>query len=160
LEPEPPLQGTSEAFLPRPIALPLLTKFDRNGILSGWPFSSPLLFVERESFQAELRDLLHQAPSFLIIGNPLADRLLHGLRDVDHPSLSTYPEGQVKAGMKLAPGALAAGLSAGSLHCDQAAEDKGLLVKDLGEAGTGSSFRIGEMASGTHGNYLLLSDII
>jgi hypothetical protein len=94
-------------------------------------------------------------PSFLIIGNPLTDRLLHGLRDVDHLSLSAHSEGQVKTGMKLAPGALAAGLSAGSFHRDEAAENKGLLVKDLGETGASSSFRIGEMASGTHRDHLL-----
>jgi hypothetical protein len=101
-----------------------------------------LVFLEKESFETELRDLLHQVPSFHIIGNPLTDRLLHGLRDMDHLSLSAHPEGQVKAGMKLAPGALAAGLSAGSLHRDEAAEDKGLFVKDLGEAGASPPFWI------------------
>jgi len=60
-------------------------------------------------------------PSFQIIGNPSTDWLLHGLRDMDHLSLSTHPQGQVKAGMKLASVALAAGLSAGSLHRDEAA---------------------------------------
>jgi hypothetical protein len=40
---------------------------------------------------------------------------------MDHLSLSTHPQGQVKAGMKLASVALAAGLSAGSLHRDEAA---------------------------------------
>jgi hypothetical protein len=62
---------------------------------------------------------------------------------MDHLSFSAHPEGQVKAGMKLAPGALAAGLSAGSLHHDEAAQDKGFLVKDLGEAGASPPFGIG-----------------
>jgi len=119
-------------------------------IVLGWALSSRLFFLEEESFQTELRDLLHQAPSFLVIGNPLTDWLLHGLRDMDHLSLSVHPEGQVKAGMKLAPGALAARFSAGSLHRDQAAEDKGFFVKDLGKAGASSPFRIGQMVSWAH----------
>ena len=119
-------------------------------IVLGWAFSSRLFFVEKESFETELRDLFHQAPSFLVIGNPLTDRLLHGLRDMDHLSLSGHPESQVKAGMKLAPGALAAGFSAGSLHRDEAAEDKGFFVKDLGEAGASPPFRIGKWLRGAH----------
>jgi hypothetical protein len=62
---------------------------------------------------------------------------------MDHLSFSTHPEGQVKAGMKLAPGALAAGFSTGSLHRDEAAQEKGLIVKDLGEAGASPPFGIG-----------------
>jgi hypothetical protein len=128
-------------------------------IVSGSAISSRLFFLEKESFQTELRDLLHQAPSFLVIGHPLTDRLLHGLRDMDHLSPSGHPEGQVKAGMKLAPGALAAGFSASPLHRDEAAEDKGLFVKDLGEAGTNPPFQIGQVVSRTHGDTLLYSDI-
>jgi hypothetical protein len=67
-------------------------------------------------------------PSFLVIGNPLTDRLFHGLRDMDHLSFSSYPEGQIKAWMKLAPGALAARLSAGPLHGDEAATEEKLFV--------------------------------
>jgi hypothetical protein len=119
-------------------------------IISGWALSARLFFVEKESFETELRDLLHQAPGFLVIGHPLTDRLLHGLRDMDHLSLSGHPEGQVKAGMKLAPGAPASGFSAGPLHRDEAAEDKGLSVKNLGETGTSPPLQVGEMASGWH----------
>ena len=109
-----------------------------------------MFFLDEESFETELRDLLHQLPSFLIIGNPLTDRLLHGLRDMDHLSFFSYPEGQVKARMKLAPGALTAGLPTGPLHGDEAAADEGLLVKDLGETGSSPTFRIGQVASRTH----------
>lgn len=70
----------------------------RIRIVSGWAFPSRLFFLEKESFQTELRNLLHQVPSFLVIGNPLTDRLLHGLGDMDHLSLSADPKGQVKAG--------------------------------------------------------------
>jgi hypothetical protein len=62
---------------------------------------------------------------------------------MDHLSLFSYPEGQIKARMKLAPGALAAGLSTGPLHSDEAAAEKRLLVEDLGQAGTSPSFWIG-----------------
>ena len=112
-------------------------------IVSSWTFPSQLFFLDEESFQAELRDLLHQVPSFLIIGNPLMDRLFHALRDMNHLSLSSYPESQIKAWIKFAAATLAAGLSAGSLHRDEAAQDKGLFVKDLGEAGASPPFRIG-----------------
>jgi hypothetical protein len=74
---------------------------------------------------------------------------------MDHLSLFSYPEGQVKARMKLASGALAARLSTGALHRDEAAAEEGLIVEDLGEAGAGAAFRIGQMASGTHRNHLL-----
>jgi hypothetical protein len=51
---------------------------------------------------------------------------------MDHLSFFSYPQGQIKARMKLASGALAAGLSTGSLHGDEAAAEEGLIVKDLG----------------------------
>jgi hypothetical protein len=51
---------------------------------------------------------------------------------MDHLSLPSHPEGEIKTRMKLASGALAAGLSTGSLHADQAAAEEGLIVKDLG----------------------------
>ncbi len=53
---------------------------------------------------------------------------------MDHLSLSFYPQGQIKAGMKLASGTLAGGLPTGALHRDEAAAEEGLIVKDLGEA--------------------------
>jgi hypothetical protein len=74
---------------------------------------------------------------------------------MDHLSLFSHPESQVKARMKLASGALAAGLPTGALHGDQAAAEEGLLVKDLGETGSSPALRIGQMASGTHRDHLL-----
>ena len=53
---------------------------------------------------------------------------------MDHLSLSAHPDGQVKGRMKLALGALATRFSAGSFHRNEAAEDQGLIVKDLGQA--------------------------
>jgi len=119
-------------------------------IVSSWAFLPQLFFLDEESLQTELRDLLQQVPSFLIIGNPLTDRLFHALRDMDHLSLFSDSQGQIKAGMELASGALAAGLSAGSLHRDEAAQDQGLFVKDLGEAGASPPFRNGQVASRAH----------
>jgi hypothetical protein len=69
---------------------------------------------------------------------------------MDHLSLLSDPQGQIKAGMKLASGALAAGFSTGALHGDEAATEEGLIVKDLGETGPGPTFRVGQMASRTH----------
>jgi hypothetical protein len=37
---------------------------------------------------------------------------------MDHLSLPSHPEGEIKTWMKLASGAFAAGLAAGSLHGD------------------------------------------
>ena len=79
---------------------------------------------------------------------------------MDHLSLFSDSQGQIKAGMKLASGALTAGLPTGTLHGDEAAAEKGLIVKDLGETGSSPTFWIGQMASGTHRNHLLLSDIL
>jgi hypothetical protein len=80
---------------------------------------------------------------------------------MDHLSLFSYPEGQIKAWMKLASGALAARLPAGTLHGDEAATEEGLVVKDLGETGSNPPFRVGQVASGTHREYLLsLTDIL
>jgi hypothetical protein len=69
---------------------------------------------------------------------------------MDHLSLFSYSQSQIKTWMKLAPGALAAGLSTGALHGHQAAAEKGLVVKDLGETGPSPTLRIGQVASRAH----------
>jgi hypothetical protein len=52
--------------------------------------------------------------------------------------------------MKLAPGALAAGLPTGPLHGDEAAAEERLFVKDLGETGSNPTFPIWQVASRAH----------
>jgi len=69
---------------------------------------------------------------------------------MDHLSPFSYPEGQIQARMKLAPGALAAGLATGALHGDEATAEEGLFVKDLGQTGAGPPFRIRQVTSRTH----------
>jgi len=69
---------------------------------------------------------------------------------MDHLSLFSYTESQIKAWMKFAPGAFAAGFATGALHGDEAAAEEGLIVKDLGEAGTSPSLWIRQMASRAH----------
>jgi hypothetical protein len=69
---------------------------------------------------------------------------------MDHLPFLSHPEGQIKAGMKLASDALAAWLPTGALHGDEAATEEGLIVKDLGETGPGPTFRVGQMTSRTH----------
>jgi hypothetical protein len=69
---------------------------------------------------------------------------------MDHLPFLSHPEGQIKARMKLASGALAAWLPTGALHRDEAATEEGLIVKDLGETGPGPTFRVGQMTSRTH----------
>jgi hypothetical protein len=69
---------------------------------------------------------------------------------MDHLSFFSYPESQIKTWMEFTSGALAAGLPTGALHGDQATAEEGLFVKDLGEAGPGPTFGIGQVASRTH----------
>jgi hypothetical protein len=69
---------------------------------------------------------------------------------MDHLSLFSDSQGQIKTGMKLAPGALAAGLPTGALHRDEATAEERLFVKDLSETGPGPTFGIGQVASSTH----------
>ena len=69
---------------------------------------------------------------------------------MDHLSLFSYSQGQIKAGMKLASVALTAGLPTGTLHGDEAAAEKGLIVKDLGETGSRPTFWVGQVASRAH----------
>jgi hypothetical protein len=61
---------------------------------------------------------------------------------MDHLSFLAHPEGQIKTGMKLASGALAAGLPTSPLHGDEATTEKGLVVKNLGKSGPSPSFWI------------------
>jgi hypothetical protein len=61
---------------------------------------------------------------------------------MDHLSLPTHPEGKIKPWVKLASGALAARLTAGALHGDEAATEEGLVMKNLGKPGPSPSFRI------------------
>jgi hypothetical protein len=61
--------------------------------------------------------------------------------------------------VQLAPGAFAARLAADPVHGDEAAAQKGLLVEDLGKAGSDPPFGLRQMASVVHNNHLLLSDI-
>jgi len=86
---------------------------------------------------------------------------------MDHLPFLSHPQGQIKARMKLASGALAAGLPTGALHRDEAATEEGLIMKDLGETGPGPTFRVGQMASRVHGGvppfidlYILLYQIL
>jgi hypothetical protein len=81
--------------------------------------------------------------------------VFHALRDVDHLSFPPHPQGEVKAGVKLASCALAAGLPTGPLHGDQAATKERVFVNKLSKAGTGTAFRIGEVSSASHEDSLL-----
>jgi hypothetical protein len=69
---------------------------------------------------------------------------------MDHLSLFSYSQGQIKAGMKFASGTLAAGFPTGALHRDEAAAEEGLIVKDLGETGSRPTFWVGQVASRAH----------
>ena len=78
---------------------------------------------------------------------------------MDHLSLFSDPESQIKTGVKFASGTLAARLPAGALHGHEAAAEEGLIVKDLSETGPGPPFRIRQMASRTHKDHLLCRDL-
>jgi hypothetical protein len=71
---------------------------------------------------------------------------------MDHLTLLSHPERQIKARVKFASSALAAGFPTSPLHADEAATEEGLFVKDLGETGPSPTFRIGQVASRAHGD--------
>ena len=77
---------------------------------------------------------------------------------MDHLSLFSYPESQIKTGVKFASGTLAAGFPTGALHGDEAAAEERLIVKDPGETGASPPFRIRQVASRTHKDHLLSRD--
>jgi hypothetical protein len=74
---------------------------------------------------------------------------------MDHLSFSPHPQGEIKARVKFALGTLAAGLSTSPLHANEAATQERVFVNNLGQAGAGSAFRIGQMRSGSHEDHLL-----
>jgi hypothetical protein len=74
---------------------------------------------------------------------------------MDHLSFSPNPQGEIKARVKLAFCTLAAGLSTGPLHGDQAATEQRVFMNDLGEAGSSPAFRIGQVSSAFHRDHLL-----
>jgi hypothetical protein len=61
---------------------------------------------------------------------------------MDHLSLPSHPEGKVKTRVKIASGALTAGLATDPLHGNEAATEERLFVKELGESGPCPSFWI------------------
>jgi hypothetical protein len=74
---------------------------------------------------------------------------------MDHLSFSPHPQGEIKAGVELASGTLAAGLSTGPLHGDQAATEERVFMDNLGQAGAGTAFWVGEVTSAFHRDHLL-----
>ena len=78
---------------------------------------------------------------------------------MDHLSLFSDPESQIKTGVKFASGTLAARLPAGALHGHEAAAEQGLIVKDLSETGPRPPFQIRQVASRTHKDHLLCGDL-
>jgi hypothetical protein len=69
---------------------------------------------------------------------------------MDHLSFFPHPQGEIEAGVKFPSGTLAAGLSTGPVHVDQAATEQRMFMNNLGEAGSGSAFWIGQVSSATH----------
>jgi len=59
---------------------------------------------------------------------------------MDHLSLFSHPEGQIKPGVEFPSAAFASGLATDPGHGDQRADEQGPLVEELGEAGAGLAF--------------------
>jgi hypothetical protein len=74
---------------------------------------------------------------------------------MDHLSFPPHPQGEIKAGVELASCTLAARLSTGPLHGDQAATEERVFMNDLSQAGAGTAFRIGQVSSALHRDPLL-----
>jgi hypothetical protein len=89
---------------------------------------------------AGLRDLFHEPPELLIGLHPLAHLGLQGLGDIDHLAFFSHPQGQIEAGMEFSLGAFTSGFAADAGHGDQGTDEKGFLVKELGQAGAGLAF--------------------
>jgi hypothetical protein len=73
---------------------------------------------------------------------------------MDHLSLGSYPEGQIKPGVEFSSAAFASGLATDSGHGDQRAHEQGLFVKELGQTGSGLAFLGRQVATVAHDSLL------
>jgi hypothetical protein len=73
---------------------------------------------------------------------------------MDHLSLGSHPEGQIKPGVEFSSAAFASGLATDSGHGDQRADEERLLVKELSQAGADLAFLGGKVATVAHDSLL------
>jgi len=85
----------------------------------------------------------------------LAHLGLQKLGDMDHLSLLSHLQGQIKPGVEFPSAASASGLATDSGHGDQRADEQGLLVEELGQARSGPAFLDRQIATVTHDSLLL-----
>jgi len=78
---------------------------------------------------------------------------------MDHLPLRTDPQRKIETRVQLAAGAFASGFAADAGHGDQGAEEEGLFVEELNQAGAGLTFFCGEIGTVAHGVLLSYSDI-
>jgi hypothetical protein len=109
-----------------------------------------LLLSLQESFQAGLRNLLHELPSLLIGGHPSTSRCFEGLRDMDHFAFLFHPHRQIKSRMKFSAGAFAPFLATKPLHRDQAPAEEGLFVEQFGQSGPGNTLGARKITAVSH----------
>jgi hypothetical protein len=77
---------------------------------------------------------------------------------MNHLALFSNPHRKIQAGMKVSLSAFTSGLATDPGHRDQRADEEGLLVEQLGQAGAGLALLRGKVSTVAH-NDLLYSDI-
>jgi hypothetical protein len=70
---------------------------------------------------------------------------------MDHLAFGIDLQGEIEAVVEFSLGAFTGGLATASGHRDEAADEKGILVKEFGEAGASQAFVLGEKTSVMHG---------
>lgn len=75
---------------------------------------------------------------------------------MDHFATLSDADGQIEAGVGFASEALTSWLTTESMHGDEAATEKELIVEQFGKARSGDTFKAGKMAPNSHGNHLPL----
>jgi len=95
-------------------------------------------------------NLLHELPSLLIGCHPSTSRCFQSLGNIDHFALLSYAKGYTKSRMKFSPAAFTSLLAADPMQGHQAPAKEGLLVDELGQPGSGETFRTSELTSVSH----------
>jgi len=77
---------------------------------------------------------------------------------MDHLAFFSHPQGEIETGMELSLGAFTSGFAADPGHGDQGANEEGLFMDKLGQAGSELAFLCRKESSVAH-KHLPLSDI-
>jgi hypothetical protein len=70
---------------------------------------------------------------------------------MDHLALGIHLQGKIEARVELTLVAFTSGLATAARHRDEAADEEGFLVKELGQTGAGQAFLGGQVVAVLHG---------